>query len=42
MTGNSVTIKVYPMDTIIELEGECNNINMYFRQELGQTITTRL
>jgi hypothetical protein len=30
------------MDTIIELEGECNNINMYFLQELGHTITTRL
>jgi len=42
MTGTAVTMKVYPMDTIIELEGECNNINMYIRQELGHTITTRL
>jgi len=42
MTGTAVTMKVYPMDTIIELEGECNNINMYIRQGLGHTITTRL
>jgi ABC-type sulfate transport system substrate-binding protein len=42
MTGTAVTMKVYPMDTIIELEGECNNINKYIRQELGHTITTRL
>jgi len=42
MTGTSVTIKVYPMDTIIELEGECNNMNMYIRQEMGHTISTRL
>jgi len=42
MTGTSVTAKVYPMDTIIELEGEYNNIIMYIRQEQGRTITTRL
>jgi hypothetical protein len=42
MTGTSVTMKVYSMDTIIELEGECININMYIRQGLGHTITTRL
>ena len=38
-TGISVTMKVYPMDTIIELEGECNNINMYIRQGVGRAIT---
>jgi hypothetical protein len=42
MAGTSMAMKLYPTDTIIELEGECINIKMYIRQGLGLSCSDRI